>query len=388
MSNKNQHFVSQTYLRGFGVRHATGERKSINLFAIGPRKVVEGASIKKQCSSDYFYGRDDGVEDLLQFFEGRYGAAMASLKRGKLQEEEVEALMQFLFLQSLRTASQLQERLRVIGEFAKLEIGGKRVREHLPAPDKTREMQHQLYIFAKEHSVVADLSPVLLINRTRVPFVTSDNPSMFINKLYSQRYGDPTSGLIQSGGIACMPLTPRISLLAYDPDVYQPIGADSGFVIRRDSDIDRLNELQVIRASGALYFQDPGDAEYVRRLFERYESGRKAEWNVTRVFIRSGEDDDFEHFRRIRPEDELSLEPRLQTVSTIHPAPSVWPTFIKIRMRPKGWTNGSAVGFVREAHTHRARGFRQQVLPDRLPREQVLREVLYERKQRHPAAPR
>lgn len=58
MSNKNQHFVSQTYLRGFGVALPEGERKAINLHATRARKVVEGAWIKQQRSSDYFYGRD------------------------------------------------------------------------------------------------------------------------------------------------------------------------------------------------------------------------------------------------------------------------------------------------------------------------------------------
>lgn len=53
-----------------------------------------------------------------------------------------------------------------------------------------------------------------------------------------------------------------------------------------------------------------------------------------------------------------------------------------LRVRPKGWTNGTIVGFVREAHTNRARGFRRQVLPYRLPRNQVEMQVMYERKGR------
>lgn len=382
MSNKNQHFVSQTYLRWFGFHQESEEVRAINLFAIGPRKVVGAASIKNQCSSDNFYGRNQAVEDLLHFFEGRYGAAMASLNRGAIREAEVEALMQFLFLQSLRTSSQLEERLRIIGEFAKLEIAGKRVREGLPPPDKVREIQQQLLIFAKEHSIFADLCPVILINRTKLPFITSDNPSMFVNKLYSQRYGDSTGGLIQSGGIATMPLTPGISLLAYDTDVYRSIGTKSVFEVRSEADVNRLNELQVIRASNALFFQAEADADYVVRLYDAHKGGRKAEWSMTQVFIRDGENERLERFRRLRPEDQNSLEPRLQSMSPILPAPGTWPSFIKIKMRPKGWTNGTIVGFIREAHTDRARGFRRQVLPNRLPRNQVEMEVMYERKGR------
>jgi hypothetical protein len=307
---------------------------------------------------------------------------MANLKRGALREDEIESLTQFMFLQSLRTSSQLEERLRIIGEWGKLEIASRRVREKLPPPDKAREMQHQLYIFAKEHGLFADLAPVLLVNRTTVPFITSDNPAMFMNRLYSQRYGDPTGGIIQSGGIATMPLTSSIALLCYDADVYQPIGKGFVLEVQRETDVDRLNELQVIRAAGALYFESVHDARYVERLFNTFKGGRRAEWSITRVFIRDGENDRFERFRRIRPEDAKSTEARLQTTSPILPAPSTWPTFIKYKMRPRGWSNGTIVGYVREAHTNRAPGFRQEVLPRRLPAKLVDLEVMYERKSR------
>jgi hypothetical protein len=382
MSNKNQHFVSQVYLRWFGIPHEDADPKAINLYAIRARKIVQDASIKHQCSGDYFYGRDRPIEDFLQFFETRYGAAMASLERGEVFPRLIEALMQFLFLQYVRTPFQLNERLRLIDEFAALEIKGKRVREGLPEPDSVREMQHQLYIFAKEHSAFEDLAPVILVNTTNSPFISSDNPALVMNKLYSQRYGDPTAGLISAGAIALMPLTPRLALLAYDADVYRPIGEDSVYEIRRESDVDRVNELQVARASDTLFFQASTDAKYVEWLFDKYSSGRKAEWSLTWVGIRDGEDDRFERYRTLKSEDQDSLEPRIQSMSPILPAPSTWPTFLKFKMRPKGWTTGSLVGFVRKAHTNRGRGFREVVLPPRLPRNHSPnhRDVIYQRK--------
>jgi hypothetical protein len=221
--------------------------------------------------------------------------------------------MLFLFLQYLRTSFQLNERLRLIDEFAALEIAGRGVRAGLSKPDNAREMQHQLYIFAKEHSAFEDLAPALLVNRTKSPLISSDNPAIFMNKLYSQRYGDPTAGLISSGAIALMPLTPRIALLAYDDDVYARL--DPFFEIRNENDVHRINELQVVRASETLFFQKWADADYVTGLFNKYSSGRKAEWSVTWVGIRDGEDDKFERYRTLKPEDRDSLEPRIQSMS-------------------------------------------------------------------------
>ena len=266
-----------------------------------------------------------------------------------------------------------------------MKISGKQVRGHLPAPDEVQETQHQLVIFSQENSVFADLLPVIFVNRTAIPFITSDNPAMYLNKLYSQRYGDPTGGLIQAGGIATMPLTPKVAMLAYDADVYKPIGREAVLEVRRESDVERLNELQVMRASGALFFQNLADGDYVRRLFQTYGSRRRAEWTVTRTFIRDGEDERFERFRRVQLGDRDSLEPRLQSMSPILPAPSTWPTFIKFKMRPRGWSNGTVVGYVREAHTTRSTGFECEVLPYRLPRHHVEMDVMFERKR--PSSP-
>jgi hypothetical protein len=384
LSNKNQHFVSQTYLRWFGIPRGDEQPKSINLFATKTKKIVLNASIKRQCSRNYFYGRDAVVEDLLQFFEGRYGAAMASLDRGAATTEQLGSIIQFLFLQYLRTPFQLRERLRLISEFASMEIGGKKVRDKLPDPDNAREMQHQIYIFAKEHSAFADLEMVLLVNNTKIPFVTSDNPAIFMNRLYSQRYSDPTAGVIQSGAVTTMPLTPRIALLAYDSDVYQAVGRNSVLEVRNESDVNRLNELQVIRASDALFFQAESDSAYVTDLFDRYRSGRRTDWSFTWVGIRDGEDDEFERYRTMTAEDKDSLEPRIQSMSPLIPAPTIWPTFIKFKLRPKGWSNGSVVGFIRWAHTDRSSGFRQSVLPRRLPRNHSAahRDVIFQRKDR------
>jgi hypothetical protein len=177
-----------------------------------------------------------------------------------------------------------------------------------------------------------------------------------------------------------MPLTPRIALLAYDDDVYTRIGPFCE--IRNENDVHRLNELQVIRASETLFFQDWTDAEYVRGLFNKYSSGRRAEWSVTWIGIRDGEDDRFERFRKLKPEDRDSLEPRIQSMSPILPAPSSWPSFLKFKMRPKGWTSGSAVGFVRQAHSKRGPGFREVVLPNQISPDAnpILREQIYQRK--------
>lgn len=105
-SNKNQHFVPKTYLRPF----ANNDQRSINLYALGPKRFVEGAPIKSQCSRNYFYGSEPAFEKFIQFFEGRYGQTMGRLQQRKILESDIGAMFDFFILQYLRTPHQLAQR--------------------------------------------------------------------------------------------------------------------------------------------------------------------------------------------------------------------------------------------------------------------------------------
>lgn len=270
-------------------------------------------------------------------------------------------------------------------------IGGKplhEVHEEAQMPiDDQREMQQQIYMAAKVGTILHDLRPVFLINRTNVPFITSDNPACVTNRLYTQRYRDPTSGLSQSGAAIFLPLTSRLAFMAYDDEVFQPFGRGIEHHVWSERDVDRINELQVQLATQTLYFTDWADREYVERLAERCAGMRRDNWAIIWNAILDGEDGEFERFRTVTEADAESRAPRITTVSMYNAAPSTWPNFLKFRLRPRGYTtgSGSAVGFVREAHAESKgqRRFRQVVLPPSIPACQLPqnREVIYMRKQ-------
>lgn len=382
-NNKNQHFVPKAYLRRFG----TNEGRSINLFALNNNQTVREASIKSQCSRHYFYGSEPVFENFVQYFEGRYGAIMQSLERGEVTTGQLSVLMQFLVLHLLRTPHMLAQRETMMDFLNQTEVGGKRVDESKEGFvfDAEREMQHQLYICAKETDILTDLAPVLLVNRTNVPFVTSDNPAFLLNKLYSLRYKDDTSGLVQSGLMACLPLNPGTFLFGYDAAVYQRIGRDNVHELRNPRDVDRLNEVQVQYATNTLYFQRWDDRAYVKSLASRQMHRRRDSWMFTWTGIHDGEEGEFERYRKLRPEDAGSTATRVTSASPVLPSPSTWPSFVNFKLRPRGWTTGSVVGFVRESMKRKApeKGLREVVLPPTIPFSHTPqgREVIWQRKE-------
>ena len=371
--NKNQHFVPKVYLRQF----SNADVPSINLYTINSDKLVQNASIKHQCSRNYFYGTESVFENFIQHFEGQYGTIMSSLADGIVTEGQLDTLLRFLVLQLLRTPHMLQQRFATFEAFKNTEIGGKTIAE---MEDKeflnftaSREMQQQIYMAAKENDVLSDLTIRLLYNKTKYPFITSDNPAFYLNRLYSQRFRDETSGLIQSGLIAGLPLNSSLFLLAYDADVYKPVGRDHVYSVSDPADVIRLNEIQIQTATNTLFFEDWNDRDHVREVAMSFKHTRRETWVYTWTGIEDGKRNGFTRIRKIRPEDAGSTAPRVPTVSRIVPQPSSWPSFIKFRLFPYGYSSGSMMGFVRAAEQARSPSARLKriKLPRRIPMNQT-----------------
>lgn len=368
-NNKNQHFVPKAYLKPFG----NDDQRSINLYAFGPDRCVEGASIKGQCSRNYFYGTETLFDDFITHFEGRYGRTISRLRQNEILESDIAALFSFFVLQYLRTPHQLAQRRQMFEAFRNTVIGGKplhEVHDEAKRPfDTRREMQEQIYVAAKASDMLHDLRPVLLINRTKVPFITSDNPACITNRLYTQRYHDETSGLIQSGAAIFLPLTPQLAFMGYDSDVFQHFAIGIEHHIWNENDIGRLNELQAQLATETLYFSDWKNKEHVERLARKSVLLRRNDWAFIWTGILDGDDGEFERFRTATDADGESKEPRITSVSMYNPAPTSWPTFLKFKLRPRGFDTGSAVGFVRQAHATNKNGTRHKevVLPPTIP---------------------
>lgn len=368
-NNKNQHFVPKVYLRPFG----NDDRKSINLHAFGLGECIPNASIRGQCSRNYFYGKEEVFDQYNKHFEGRYGEAISRIEVGEINPADVSILFRFFVLQHLRTPHMLRQREHMIDAFKNTVIGGKHLHEvseeAREAVDPQSEMQHQIYIAAKENGALHDLRPVILLNRTKVPFITSDNPACITNRLYTQRYHDATSGLIQSGLAIALPLNPRLTFFGYDEDVYQPLGSSIVYEIRNENDVHRLNELQAQIATQTLFFSHWNDRDYVANLAQKTVGRRRDNWSFVWTGIRDGGASDFVRYRKVTDADAESKATRITSVSPYIAAPTTWPSFLRFKMRPKGCTAGSAIGYVRKSYAEKKlnKGFELVILPANIP---------------------
>ena len=117
--------------------------------------------------------------------------------------------------------------------------------------------------YADMMSAVDDVKVCLIRNRTKVPFITSDDPAVLTNRWYleDERINGRSFGLQSSGLLALLPLTPRLLFVAYDGDVYT-VPHEHGFAeIRREEDARAFNQHQILNCFANVYLHDLAHAD-------------------------------------------------------------------------------------------------------------------------------
>ena len=77
-AHKNQHYVPGFYLKRFS---PDDEKKTIGIWNLGSERRITGASLKDQCSRDYFYGQDLLLEKSFSNLEGLAAKMLREIDR-------------------------------------------------------------------------------------------------------------------------------------------------------------------------------------------------------------------------------------------------------------------------------------------------------------------
>ncbi len=267
-ANKSQHFVPRCYLRAFCV---DDKGASINLFNTASERSIESAPAKGQCAKSYFYGRDGALERALQEPEGEYAEIMRRVvdDPNSVKQADILRLHAFMLLQSYRSAAWVESQFR-LAEAERTMLADEATPELLESLIMTHEMAIRLALDAFRSSVesTAHLRTRIILNRTTVPFFTSDDPVVYTNRFHLQKDVLGGAGLRSPGTMLLMPLTPGLLLISFDPAIYRlekRLGKLG--VIDRVSDVNAFNDLQVVCSHANLYFRDWSDRVLVASTY-------------------------------------------------------------------------------------------------------------------------
>jgi hypothetical protein len=195
-----------------------------------------------------------------------------------------------------------------------------------------------------QERVLDDLKVVVVRNRTRRDFITSDDPAVTTKRWLLQRKSISTFGTRAAGLIMFMPLGPRLLALNYDAAVYAiPTGRDAMVDLTRETDVIAFNEHQFQRAAAAVYFRDADDAPRLRAEHEAVKHLRPAAWDAFDVARRDGGTATHARFAigdkaEVAEANEILFHLRRQW-----PTPSRWPSILRYRGSAHGFSKGRII---------------------------------------------
>lgn len=210
-------------------------------------------------------------------------------------------------------------------------------------------IKDSLKMFFQSRHYIEDLKKCFVRNETARSFVTSDDPAIITNKFFMQKLGRSNFGLASSGAMLLMPLSPMFILLCYDGGVYTIPDKQKGFiVVKKEADVFVFNELQYLKASDNIYFENWAEATQIKSEFEAVSPRRPESWVSLTKLVQSSDDDKGTNFRKATDEEFATAPKSMIIQSALYPSPSSWPSPLKFRNPPKTFSNGSGIGLVRK----------------------------------------
>ncbi|MSO70436.1 MAG: DUF4238 domain-containing protein [Alphaproteobacteria bacterium] len=123
---------------------------------------------------------------------------------------------------------------------------------------KDYAVQHNILMAFELAPALWDLKPILIINKTREDFITSDNPVVRVNQFWRRKFTGYGVGLSNAGLLIYLPLSPGCTLLMYDDAVYHIVcDSHNRINVKSGKDVRAINRLQMLNAVDNIYFSNP-----------------------------------------------------------------------------------------------------------------------------------
>ena len=350
MQYKSQHFVPKCYLRPFTIEN---NDRSIGVYNIRRNLFIPRASIKDQCASDYFYDRTGEMEKIFGGCEGEYSRIIKKIaKYLTASEEDLSFLKYFAYLQYLRTDAWAKHQALAITNMTEFVFENDPAGRSWATIDPKKLPGESLGHFLHTAPYLMGLRDCIVVNQSNRPFITSDNPAVIVNRFHVQkgrhRYGG--AGLINSGCMLVLPISPRVVFVAYDQGIYTATlqGGPIAFA-KRPRDIDALNALQILKASDNIYFNDVNSAGYIKNVVSEYKERRPDAWHRWHFAVEEtgSRTDTHKRYRVVDTPAEFQSGNGLMHMQSISVDPGIWCSIFSFRKKPSFVDTRSAVGLVR-----------------------------------------
>lgn len=229
---------------------------------------VANANLKNQCYQDYLYGKENTTENALSGMEGEIAQLYSLIDKYNclpppLSDHHV-ALVISILIQYGRTKYQadaldeIHDKMfkHTFKEKIESELKGVNIDAYVVGIKDVAK--YSLGLMTRYYPILLDLSYKLLVNKTDVEFITSDNPVVIYNQLLSFRKIGSNTGMASKGLLIFFPVAPDKQIVLYDEEVYR-VGGEGESVahVTNEKDVYNLNALQACSCYENVYFMSP-----------------------------------------------------------------------------------------------------------------------------------
>lgn len=342
--NKNQHFVPKCYLKSFSIE-CKGKAINVLNHSHNQIKIIQGASVAGQCSKSYFYGNNLELEKIFQVFEQEYALIITKIinKTQDITSKELWHIRVFAFLQMLRTDMSIQKCATLANKLHNAVYKGFEKYQQTLDTSQNNMVRIVIDCFRKNFRQLEGLEVLIIENKTKYDFVTSDDPVILTNRLNIQRLQQNLFGIATSGTQLMMPLSPKFYLMCYDNDVYT-VSNKKGYkaFIQKKSDIDALNEFQFLKSQNNIYFQNINHQIEIQKNFLFFQSKRIDINSSVNIFVGvpHTRHHNYQSYRKANSTEYSSSKERFLAHRNINIEPSKWCSILRYRIKMYGYTVG------------------------------------------------
>jgi len=256
---RRQHYIPQLYLRFF-----SDDKKTVAIFLFQKRLYRPRVPIKSILYKPSLYDNDDTKEQVISRLESRWNSSLKTIVGSfsddlarndecRISEEDFLNLYSFICFTHMRTRQQISAIAFQSETFVRdmqdrfPEINPTEVAIFDSLLDPYFEADTALSSGVSMLPYFLDLVPVFLQNKTTHSFISSDAPIVPLNPFFEQVNYPGNFGLGNCGLQIYCPLSPKLAVLLYDPDIYRFRDVDHPMIQQVESpkDVRALNGLTI-----------------------------------------------------------------------------------------------------------------------------------------------
>lgn len=278
------HYVSQFYLKNFS------GNDSIGRYNFDRKEFVKEAAIRNTAGRDFLYGKNSDLEDWFQNLEGVWATIIRNIllyEKIPMDSVEYTYLLMFVYLSDVRTAETADEfkRIkleegknvaRILANQGKIEISN----GFIESLDVQIDRPNLSYIQGMKEliPIISDLCPLIIVNESKIGFITSDAPVVKYNQWFWERGYKHPFGFGHMGCQCFVPLSAKICFCLYDDIVYKNQFGNKGRIrLYNEKDVEELNRLFMRNSYAEIYYRK-NEEEWVRKNVMEKVAEEKEEW--------------------------------------------------------------------------------------------------------------